>query len=767
MTRHPLHWIFCLGALASLSCASRPGHGQDASPIAEPTPVDRLLAELGALEMLPFEEIWSPLEALRRDCRIRKPDPLPELRPRLPELHGAPRLGAAFLLFERSGALERDGRFALLRLAGAEEERDEARIAAIRLLGRSDENSAELRLGLGSVHQAGNERIRVEVAAALLRLAADAAPTDAMYPTLRESIDSSDPRVRESAALALAELGDFRPEVTKVLLRLRRVPTADGRLAAALYERFRDAQNGGEVLDAGRLRQQVEELQERIPELERTIRQLRTSADLAGPDREGWIATVAEVLERIHERSLYAGELNDGELIAAALKAIASAVDDYSLFLDPDAVARLRGQQREAYSGIGAQLMKVEPRGFAIVARAYAGGPAFESGLRTGDRILEVNGVRTSDLSLSEIREITARRQPNIEVVASSWYSGENRTLTIEHAPVGTPGLYHQVFPGNLAYIRVSRFRPKTAAELEAALAQLQRGADAGDRPAGILLDLRDNSGGLLDQAAQVVDLFVSEEARPIVSLRSARGQVIRSYKAKPARSTDLPLVVLVSRFTASAAEVVAGALQDFGRATLVGERTFGKGVEQRSSVLRGASALLGGESRLLLTEHQLFLPSGRPLQPRPRRRQEVGIRNQGDLRSGVAPDIEVHDVEEGFLEGSLPELRRVMFSSATYDYLSAHREAIRRALDAGNIWSPTPYPDLERLHARLGTTLSTTKVTVALRRLLRRRLAEANGLNFASDYAADRQLQVGIARLLKAVGVDPESIPEYSGGPR
>lgn len=291
--------------------------------------------------------------------------------------------------------------------------------------------------------------------------------------------------------------------------------------------------------------------------------------------------------------------------------------DPYTALLSPDALGRMREDATGRYAGIG---IEIDVRdGFVTVIAPIAGSPADSAGIRPGDRILKVDTTATVGLSLDEVQQ--ALRGP----------AGTSVSLIIERAEVEIPTLtlrrrqiaYHPVqrrlvAQNGIGYVELATFSESAAIELRRAVDSLRA---AGAR--SLILDLRGNPGGLLEQGVAVADLFLGEG----VTLASTRGRTPEANQEFTDQARErwpaMPLVVLVDSGTASAAEIVAGAVQDHGRAVLVGAPTYGKGSAQNVFPVTGG---LG----LKLTTARWFTPKGRSIE-----RDSSGA-------GGISPDVPV-----------------------------------------------------------------------------------------------------------------------------
>jgi carboxyl-terminal processing protease len=313
----------------------------------------------------------------------------------------------------------------------------------------------------------------------------------------------------------------------------------------------------------------------------------------------------------------YVEEPDQAALIEAAIKGMVSALDDpYTTYLTQDELDPFDRYVRGTFSGIGAEvdLHEARPR----IVTPLEDSPAWNAGVLAGDVILEIDGEDTLDLSLTEaVRKLTGERGTQVTIRVRH-ESGEERDITITRDVINIQtvrgfrrigdGQYDLLLDDDnrIGYVRVTQFSERTAGELRNALEQLKR-QDA----RGLILDLRFNPGGLLQSAVEVSDMFLTG-GQPIVSVK---GRVVPEQSYASSNQTlmpDLPIVVLANEASASAAEIVAGALSDNDRALFVGTRTFGKGSVQQVKMLES------GAGALKFTTAYYYIPSGRMIHRRP-----------------------------------------------------------------------------------------------------------------------------------------------------
>jgi len=296
------------------------------------------------------------------------------------------------------------------------------------------------------------------------------------------------------------------------------------------------------------------------------------------------------------------------ELQIGAINGMIETLDDpYTLFVPEESVADFDKAVRGEYVGIGATVNTQD--GWATIVSPLDDSPALAAGLLPGDRIVEVDSETTAGERLDEtIDRIVGERGTVVTLTIER--AGERLEVPIERQPIVTRSVAGFVRDGaewdymiddetGVGYIRLVSFGPTAAREFREALESLQQ---QGAR--GLIVDLRENSGGLLSAAVSIADLFLSDGVIVETRGRTARDETYYATRETPA--PDLPLLVMVTRRSASASEVLAGALKDQGRAVVLGERSFGKGLVQ--NVLQ----LPSGAGQLKITEQRYFGPSGR-----------------------------------------------------------------------------------------------------------------------------------------------------------
>ncbi len=292
----------------------------------------------------------------------------------------------------------------------------------------------------------------------------------------------------------------------------------------------------------------------------------------------------------------------DHALYSGAIPGMLRVLDPHSSFFDPRAYSNLREDQRGRYYGVG---MTIVPReNFTYVLAPMPGSPAYRAGIRPGDVIMSVDGKSAEGLSSSEVADMLKGPKGtivHIEMKRVGYDQMLNFTVTRDEIPKHSVDIAFRIKSG-IGYIKLSGFNETTESELAAALRQIDS-----TTLDGLILDLRGNPGGLLNEAVAVSDMFLDKN-QLIVSHHGRSSQERRYYAVRGNRGVTVPLAVIVNGGSASASEIVSGAIQDHDRGLIVGEQSFGKGLVQTVS---GLSENTG----LALTTARYYTPSGRLIQ--------------------------------------------------------------------------------------------------------------------------------------------------------
>ena len=397
------------------------------------------------------------------------------------------------------------------------------------------------------------------------------------------------------------------------------------------------------------------------------------------------LRSISKVLRAVEEN--YAAPVDaDKAIYNGAIPGMLRSLDPHSNFFDPKSFKLLREEQKGRYYGVG---MTVTPRnGKTIVLAPFVGSPAYNAGLRPGDVIVQVDGTATENLNTTEVAEllkgpkgttvrIRVMREGDKEPLQFVIVRDEIPRLSIENAFLIAP---------KTGYIRIASFNETTSRELRAKLREFNASSLE-----GLVLDLRNNPGGLLQEGVQVAGLFL-DRGQLIVSHKGRSSREKRYTAARGNRGDRFPLVVLINRYSASAAEIVAGAIQDHDRGLIVGEASFGKGLVQTVYPL-------SENTGLALTTAKYYTPSGRLIQ-----REYSGVSlydyyynkdeassSQSEVRltdagrivyggGGITPDFEIPERKLNRFQQRLA--RRYAFFNFAKRYLAESR-SISRSFEA------------------------------------------------------------------------------------
>ena len=537
----------------------------------------------------------------------------------------------------------------------------------------------------------------------------------------REAMQDSDPAVRNAALLALGDMG-MMADARAGLETLALTPTEDGVRARRILLQDQLAQ----VLAS----------QER-PEL-----------------KEGE-ALLSEMVAMVQRYYVDAKKSDLEALFEAAAKGMASSLDPHSSYMGRKEVEDMNQRMDGHYAGVGA-VVQLGADG-VMIQSAFFDGPAYKAGIRSGDIITKIEGQNVVDFSLEDSVKLL-KGVPGTEVALEIVRRGVTKPVVfrLKRAIITLKSVHAEMLPGKVGYVRLTQFVKQSGDDLRQALEALKK-----EGMRSLVLDLRENGGGLLLSAVQIGDLFLksgsmivySEGRSPEVAPREeyyAGGHfdgdgrwVNPPAGAQRAPPMDYPIAVLVNKGSASASEIVSGALRDHARAVLVGEKTFGKGSVQQLRRLESTK----NETMFRITVAKYYLPSGRCIH---------GL--------GVEPDI---TVETPDIAGwKFEEYRRLADAKAFQNYLDAHPvtgHAALAALAADDGRDVSLYPGFAEWYGGLKTTLSQDDVRLFLRRLLRDRVAEDRGKEFVTDLDDDVQLQRAALEALRRSGADPKTLPEYA----
>ena len=317
-------------------------------------------------------------------------------------------------------------------------------------------------------------------------------------------------------------------------------------------------------------------------------------------ETQAYLSTLGQVFREVRDTYVDADKAGPKTLYEGALKGMFESLGDpYSMYLAAAEWTDMTDISTGSFGGVGLEITKVDKVGAQVVS-ALEGTPGYRAGVTAGDIIIKVNGNSMADLALSAIRD-TLRGAPKTDVtVTIKRGDAVQFDTTITRDIIQLRTVKYTMMPGGIGYLRLSEFTPQSAEQCRQAIRSFIAAGYT-----SMILDLRGNPGGLLNSAVDVANLFIDQGL--IVQSKSQRveseNMIYNARKNRMLVDPKIPVVVLVDRFSASAAEIVSGALKDYHRATLIGEKTYGKGSVQSVQAL--------GDGGFRLTTSRYYTPSG------------------------------------------------------------------------------------------------------------------------------------------------------------
>jgi carboxyl-terminal processing protease len=300
----------------------------------------------------------------------------------------------------------------------------------------------------------------------------------------------------------------------------------------------------------------------------------------------------------------YADQINPGELTEIAIEAMLETLDPFTVYIPEANAEDYKLMTTGQYGGIGALIHK--SGSYVVISEPYEGFPAQKAGLKAGDRILEINGKSMEDKDSDEVSEIL-KGQPGVELELFVERIGISEPFLVKviREEIKIPNIpYYGILHGGIGYIKLTNFTQNAGNEVKKAFTELK----ANNELKGIIIDLRGNGGGLLNEAVNICNIFVDKDQLIV----STKGKIATKNQDHMTRAVpldkDIPLAVLVDKGSASASEIVAGAIQDLDRGVIIGQRTYGKGLVQNVIPLTY-------NSQVKITVAKYYIPSGRCIQ--------------------------------------------------------------------------------------------------------------------------------------------------------
>jgi carboxyl-terminal processing protease len=307
----------------------------------------------------------------------------------------------------------------------------------------------------------------------------------------------------------------------------------------------------------------------------------------------------------------YVDETEPREVVYGAVRGMLRALDPHSSFMDPESYREMQVETSGSFGGLGIEIT-IRDDQLTVVA-PIEGTPAWRAGIQPGDRIVKIEGLATKDMSLPDaVKRMRGPKGTKVTVTIAREGAKEPFDVSIMREVIQVQSIKSQELEPGIGYIRIRQFQERTAPDLVAAVEKF----DKGGLLAGLIVDVRNNPGGLLSAAVEVSEEFLGDGKLIVYTEGRVRNQNMRFTAHAKRAITEVPLVVLVNQGSASASEIVAGAIQDHGRGVVIGQQTFGKGSVQTIIPLADGSGLR-------LTTARYFTPKGRSIHGK-----------------GIAPDI-------------------------------------------------------------------------------------------------------------------------------
>jgi len=338
---------------------------------------------------------------------------------------------------------------------------------------------------------------------------------------------------------------------------------------------------------------------------------------IVGAEGEGYeeLKVFTEAISMVKKN--YVEEVKTKDLVYGAIKGMLSSLDPHSSFLNPEAYKEMQTETKGEFGGIGIQIGVKE--GMLTVIAPIEDTPAYRAGIKAGDKIIKINNELTKDMSLhdavSKMRGVP-KTSVTITILREGWK--ETKDFTLAREIIKIKSVKSKILEDGIGYVKISQFQEQTAADLSTALEKLMQ-----EKMNSLILDLRNNPGGLLNSAVSVTSQFLPP-GKLVVYIKGKKGDRTEYNTSDERPNYDIPMIILVNEGSASASEIVAGALKDWNRAVILGIKTFGKGSVQ--SVIP-----LSDGSGLRLTTAIYYTPKGTSIQA-----------------TGIVPDIVVKlDIKE------------------------------------------------------------------------------------------------------------------------
>jgi C-terminal peptidase prc len=452
--------------------------------------------------------------------------------------------------------------------------------------------------------------------------------------------------------------------------------------------------------------------------------------------------TLEEAIDLLKQNYWDESKIVTDKLIEAAVRGACSSLDPYTVYMDEAAIKELKEEGLGGrYGGIGARVsMRKDKAGreWLTIEEPIFSGPAYRNGLRSGDTITEIDGEATVNQDLTSL--VKKLRGPvntaaKFKVLRRGWVKEQSYSIQREQIHMETT--MHRLLPGSLGYIRLTTFGDEDIQFIKDAIQDMP-GMKA------LVFDLRGNTGGYLRTANALASYFLNK-GQLIVTTR-ARGEEKDRRVADGSKLTDVPMVMLVNEGSASASEILSGAMQDHKRALIIGDKTYGKGSVQDLKPMKTTDE----KAAVKITIAKWFLPSGKSVEKD--KREE----------SGVVPDIKVALPEREFWKEA--ELAKLMVGDEIEKYLKdiENKDLFKQLAesDGGDV---SHYPKFDGFYEGLKTKAEKTDVRELVREQIRKKVQDDQGKPLYVDLQVDVVLQRGILEACKLASIDAKTVKEYT----
>ncbi|MGE0707709.1 MAG: S41 family peptidase [Planctomycetota bacterium] len=617
---------------------------------------------------------------------------------------------------------------------------------------------------------------------------------------LKLFLQSTDFGVQAEAALALAspEIGNV--ELVRPLLRkLKDEPTERGRRAKAYLEiddqlskleKYEGLENESELLKA-----RDREIARLKGDLVKAHEDAKKGGGGAGPEGSSAFPggkMMEEIFTRVREGYVNAKKTDVQDLIDHAATGLVENLDPFSAYMSQKSLEEFNTGMEQRYGGVGAVVQIDRRTGYLTIAQPFYGNPAFQAGLRTLDKVIKVEGTDTKGKRVDELVKVLKGPEGTpVRVTVRPFLGGPDAEKTITRKEIVLKSVHTAMLPGNIGYLSLQQFGHLAVDEVEAGLKELE-----GQGMQGLIFDLRGNPGGLLNAAVLIGDKFLNDdqlvvysqgrEGTPYGKRSEDGGPRVRQARVAQPKHPDYPLVILVDENSASASEIVSGALQAHGRAELVGETTFGKGSVQNIFPLMS----VGGKAALRMTIAHYYLPDGRcihrerdvatwrfleRMRAAIHRWQQDGVVSEAQAKKmmdryentpgGVEPDYEVLQPELSAPQQTA--YAAVLDKQLVEDWVAprwaANKDLFHKLAESDG-FDVSKYPDFEQLWEQSTKAIDNEEakqafakedLRVLTRAMVRRLTADDLERVLVGDYQQDRQLQAGILVVAGRIGLD------------